>query len=180
MYRGLIIAAFLICLGLTSTIAAQDSSKRTQELIAALDKTKYKSKEKRGFKVEVYVDVKNEAVAKADPRDYAGTYQDGMNMNLLDLKVGADGRAEASGFDSDENGVKTNFNLRDARVSGALLTGTKVYSDGRTEKFEAVFANRTTAAGTSPTKIEERETEYGLGFIQTHAEWTNRVFLTKK
>jgi hypothetical protein len=59
-------------------------------------------------------------------------------------------------------------------------TGTKVYAGGQAEKFEAVFCNRTVSSGTNPDTITNRDTAYGLGFIQTNANWTNRVFLEFK
>lgn len=176
----LIIAVFIICLGLSSIVAAQDSSQRTQELIAALDKTKYKSKEKRGFKVEVYVDIKNEVAVKADPREYSGRYEDELKMGQLELTVAADGSAEGTGYDVLDDRDKVSFTLKGARINGALLTGTKVYKDGKSEPFEAVFAKRTVRAGTSPNKIEDTETAWGIGFVRSHDEYTNRIFLTRK
>src|SRR5438067_12317116 len=62
--------------GLGAVVYAQDAGQRTHDLVAALDKTKYKKKEKQGFSVEVYVDVKNEPVLKKNPSEYSGTYKD--------------------------------------------------------------------------------------------------------
>jgi hypothetical protein len=69
------------------------------------------------------------------------------------------------------------FTLRDARIDGALLTATKVFADGGTKRLEAVFSNRTVAGGKNPNRIESRETSYGLGFIDSLGDSTNRVFL---
>ena len=47
---------------------------RAQTLAAALDKNKYKKKEKHNIKIEIYIDIKNEPVAKSNPADYSGSY----------------------------------------------------------------------------------------------------------
>jgi hypothetical protein len=72
------------------------------------------------------------------------------------------------------------FALRDARISGALLTGSKVYENGSTVPFEALFTNRTVSQGKNANEITSRETLFGLGFIQSEGQWTNRVFLEGK
>ena len=51
--------------------------------------------------------------------------------------------------------------LENAKIEGALLTATKVYQDGRTEKFEGVFLNRTDR--NSPT--DKGVTMFGLGVL---------------
>jgi hypothetical protein len=170
---------FVFCFVLSDTVDAQNVQARTDALVAALAKTKYKKKEKRNVSIEIYVDVKSEPVVKANPQEYSGVYEaDGYR---LDLKVSADGRAEGSGFDrvGSDNG-KQNFTLKNARVEGALLTATKVYAGGASEQFEAVFNNRTVTTGKNPNEIENRETLYGLGFIQNYGDWNNRVFLEVK
>ncbi|HEX7957158.1 MAG TPA: hypothetical protein VF508_09455, partial [Pyrinomonadaceae bacterium] len=78
----------------------------------------------------------------------------------LELRVSPDGRAEGQGAEPSPAGARR-FTLRDARVSGALLTGTKVYEDGGAEPFEAVFINLT--ARHAPD--DKGETLYGLGFV---------------
>jgi len=159
--------------------SAQDTGRRTQELVAALDKTKQKSKEKRGIKIEVYVDIKNEAVIKADPSDYSGRYADELNMHKLDLTVTADGRATGTGSDYSDEGRSGSFPLRDARIDGALLTATKVYYDGSTQKLEAVFAKRTVRSGENEKNATSAGSEFGLGYLEAYGQSTSRVFLTK-
>ncbi len=79
---------------------------------------------------------------------------------------------------------RQSFTLKNARIEGALLTATKVYADARTENFEAVFVNRTTASGKNPNEINSRETRYGLGFVyyyqSSRIDVSNRVFLEFK
>ena len=177
-FAALILFVFCFVL-LETSVYAQSTQARTDALIAALAKTKYKKKEKKNISIEIYVDVKSEAVVKSNPSEYSGVYAaDGYQ---LDLRVSADGSAEGSGYDrfGDDSG-KQNFTLRDARVEGALLTATKVYESGRTESFEAVFNNRTVTTGVNPTQIESRVTIYGLAFIQNYADWNNRVHLPMK
>jgi hypothetical protein len=178
MPRILLAAAFIFCVGFTLSANAQDVGQRTQNLVAALDKTKYKKKEKKNISIEVYVDVKNEAVVRQDPSEYSGVYK--SEGYSLDLRVAKDGSATGSGTDGiNENAKQAAFTLRDGRVQGALLTGTKVYENGETQAFEAVFANRTVTNGRNPENINGRETSFGLGFIQNAGTWTNRVFLEK-
>jgi hypothetical protein len=72
------------------------------------------------------------------------------------------------------------FTLADARIDGALLTGTQVYANGRREKLEGVFVNRT--VHNSPT--DTGTTEFGLGIagrtIQIHGITVTRFFLRPK
>ena len=180
MSKFALLVLFVFCFGLADTVYAQNTQAKTDELIAALAKTKYKKKEKRNVSIEIYIDIKSEAVVKADVREYAGVYEAESDYRL-ELRVSADGKIEGNGYDSSMNGSRNrNFTLRDARIDGALLTATKVYENGETEKLEAVFNNRTVTTGKNPNQIENRETRYGLGFIQTYGDWTNRVFLELK
>lgn len=182
MSRILMLAAALIlCVGLSDTCFAQTAEQKTQDLIAALGKTKYKKKEKENFTFEFYIDIKSAAVIKNNVRDYAGIYECDDANYRIELRVAADGKVEGTGYDSDFNtSEKQNFTLRDARIEGALLTATKVFADGATEKLEAVFNNRTITQGKNANEIESRETRYGLGFIDSHGTMTNRVFLEPK
>jgi len=182
MYKLILLIAIVFSIGVGSVIVAQDSIQRTRDLVASLDKTKYKKKEKANVSVEVYVDIKNTAAAKATPADYSGVYDaDGYR---LQLEVAVDGSATGSGFDTlVDSGKSVDFTLRNARVDGALLTATKVYEGGREESFEAVFVNRTSRTGRNANDVATTDTKFGLGFIQsaTGSEtWTNRVFLERR
>jgi hypothetical protein len=185
MFKLFILIALTVCIGFAGQTFAQDAGQRTRDLVASLDKTKYKKKEKANISVEVYVDIKNEAALRPDPAEYAGLYEaDGYR---LDLRVEKGGAASGSGYDSlMDNDKRVNFTLKDARIDGALLTATKVYDTGESLPFEAVFVNRTSRAGTRPDAISTTETKFGLGFIQknsgsnTGEDWTNRVFLEKR
>lgn len=179
--KFILVIAFILCIGFGSEVFAQSSQQKTQELIAALGKSKYKKKEKRNFSFERYIDIKSEAVVKNNAGDYTGVYESPDANYRLELRVSANGKAEGSGFDTDfKNSEKQSFTLQDAKIEGALLTATKIYANGVTEKLEAVFNNRTSTEGKNPNEIESRETRYGLGFIITRENSTNRVFLEFK
>ena len=60
---ALIIAVFVT--GLSCEVYSQDAGARAQTLAAALDKNKYKKKEKHNIKIEIYIDIKNERPRKA-------------------------------------------------------------------------------------------------------------------
>lgn len=167
-------------------VYAQDAGQRTNELVASLDKTKYKKKEKANISIEIYVDIKNEAVIRK-PTEYAGTYKSEAGEYQLALSVNGNS-ASGSGYDM-LNDRRANFNLQDATINGALLTGAKVYENGEQQKFEAVFVNRTVSTGSNANQINSRDTKFGLGFIQQGSRndsidgnqtWTSRVFLERR
>jgi hypothetical protein len=176
MSKFFAIAILVVCFVGAGQVFAQSNADRATTLAAELDKTKHKKKEKKGFSFETFVEVKNTPAAK-EASGYSGIYSNEGDYSL-NLSVAADGRATGSGHDTLDGENQVSFKLVDARVSGAVLKGTKAYSNGRTEPFEAVFVNRATAMGKNPNSIESRETAYGLGFIQAGKDWTNRVFLT--
>ena len=179
MSRIFILAvALVLSISLSDTVFAQNAEQRTQSLIHALGKTKYKKKEKKNFSFELYIDIRSEAVVKNNFRDYGGVYQSSDANYRIELRVAADGTVEGNGYDSDFNdSQKRDFTLADGRIEGALLTATKVFSSGETKKLEAVFNNRTVTEGKNPNEINSRETKYGLGFIDSWGTMTNRVFL---
>ena len=189
MLRMLLVVAAVLFVGLPVGIYGQDASQKTNELVAALDKTKYKKKEKKNFSMEFYMDIKNEA-APGDPQSYAGNYQTDESGYRLNIQVGAGGAVSGSGHDivpgSDR---RLSFTLKDASITGALLTGTKLYENGEQQSFEAVFVNRTVSTGKNVNEITSRDSKFGVGFIQAGksndsipgvTNWTNRVFLERR
>ena len=190
LINGLLIIVIAL-IGLVGIGRGQDASPKARTLAAALDKTKYKKKEKPGISIEIYIDIKNEPAARANPADYSGTYfSDDYDGYRLDLKVGADGTATGSGRDSGGwNGRHGgSFTLKDARVDGAYLSATRVYESGETRPFEAVFVNRTISNGKNANQIDTRDTSFGIGFIEGDMPnsgdkgdgYTTRVFLEKR
>jgi hypothetical protein len=196
MFKTIALAMLVLFTGLADSVPAQDVDQRTRDLIASLDKTKYKKKKKTNVSVEVFVDVKNEPVVK-DASEYGGIYEaDGYR---LELNVDKAGTASGRGYDTyagDDQPVS--FTLEDATIERALLTGTKIYASGESVPFEAVFVNRTSRSGKSPKDVTENETRFGLGFLQNSVRvaerdrttdtkpsdndtgWTSRVFLEKQ
>ena len=186
--RQLFLAAALsagLWLGPTQGAASPqtNAAERARQLAARMSKTKHAIKEKRGVRVEKFKEVRSEPAVRSDPREYAGDYEADMGFRLS-LRVGAGGRVEGSGADTSFAGGRREraFTLRDARVEGALLTGTKVFDDGSTEKLEGVFINRTdrdrpddpgtTAFGLGVVYESPRPREEGYSF--------NKLFYTRK
>jgi hypothetical protein len=162
--RRVLIAALVVVLSLAAFGAgaargARDSGARARELAARFDKDKHKVKEKYGVRVEVFLEMRGEPAQRKSPADYSGEYVSDPDGRLT-LRVGADGSAEGEGYEPSTDGPR-HFTLRGARVSGALLTGAKVYGDGSTERLESVFINLTTR--TAPNA--RGTTTFGLGVV---------------
>jgi hypothetical protein len=160
--RLFLIASLLLSLWLSPVlppVRAFDAQQRALEMASLFNKTKHKVKEKRGIKIEIYVEVRSEPVVRRNAAEYAGTYE-ALGEYPLRLQVSANGRIEASGSEPGPRATRQ-FTLRDANIEGALLTATKVYTDGETEKFEAVFINRTERNSQS----ESGTTSFGLGVV---------------
>lgn len=179
MFRITFLIAVVFSILFTSGVYAQDAGQRTRELVASLDKSKHKKKTKHNITVEVYVDIRNEAAVRADASEYSGSYEaDGYRLTL---RAAQDGSASGEGFDTlGADAKQANYTLRDARIEGALLTGTKVYENGETIPLEAVFVNRTAKSGTNAENLTSNTTEFGIGWVHKNADWTSRVFLNKK
>ena len=182
MFKVLLLAAIIMAFGLSYEVRCQDTAQRTQELVAALDKTKYKKKEKKNVSIEIYIDIRNDPVAKANPAEYTGSYRGEDQGYQLDLQAAANGSVTGTGRDmvDSDNAASRTFTLRDAHIQGALLTGTKVYDNGQTEAFDALFTNRTVSSSRHANEVADRKTTFGIGFIQNQGTWTNRVFLERK
>jgi hypothetical protein len=161
--RKLLTAALLLGLCAVASDAAGQSSagQRAAELAARFSKSKHEVKEKRGVRVEKFKEVRSEPAQRPSAADYSGEYAAYLDLEYsLSIKIAADGGVEASGYEPSPGGPCA-FTLRGGRVSGALLTGTKVYADGSTEKFEGVFINRTERDNPS----DVGRTEFGLGVV---------------
>lgn len=162
--RRILATAILVGLSLvTANTSAQqsDPQQRAQEIAAAFNKSKHQVKEKHGIRVEKFREVRSELVVRKDVRDYSGTYVANMGDDFeMRIEVGADRGIRAQGAEPGASGIRR-FTLRDAKIQGALLTGTKVYEDGKTEKFEGVFINRTERD--SPT--DNGTTTFGLAVL---------------
>jgi len=124
---------------------ASPAQTRTQVLVASFNKTKHAVKVRHGVRVEKYKRVRSEAAISQNPENYSGTYEMSDLGFALRLRVDRNGNVEATGEEplGGAVGVRRTFVLRNARVDGALLTGTRVYADGTSNYFEGVFINLT-------------------------------------
>ena len=154
--RTLVVIGLLIgaCVG---AVAQQPYSQtKAQAMAATFNKHKNVVKEKHGVRMEKYKDVRAEPVVKQKASDYAGVYEVHDLGFLINIQVSNDGGVQANGY---EQGRSRAFKLENAKIEGALLTASKVYEDGTTDRFEGVFLNRTSR--NSPTA--PAVTTFGLG-----------------
>lgn len=177
--RALFIILLIISFSFVpATAPAQQSNaqKRAGEIAASFNKLKDKLKGKPGSKQERYYRrIESQPAVKQDVKTYSGVYEmPGLDFTIA-LQVGNDGKATAGGFESATGSrirQARRFKLENAQIENSLLTGTKVYEDGTTEKFEGVFMNRTTF--TSPT--DTGETVFGLGVVGVSVDFAGIVF----
>ena len=155
------------------TIAAPQSSgqSRAQQVAAAFTKQKQLVAEKHGVRKEKYKDVRTEPIVKQDITEYSGVYQVADLGDVIDLRVGSDGKIQADGHES--NHPSRTFALENGKIEGAVLTATKVYRDGQREPFEGVFMTRTVR--NSPT--DSGITTSGLGvMLATPREFSGNTY----
>lgn len=150
------------------------AQRRTQEIVASFNKQKYGVKEKYSVRKEKYKKVRSEPVVKQNSREYSGAYEVSGLGYLVNIQVGSGGKVEATGYEPTSGGTQQarKFRLGSARIAGALLTATKVYEDGATEKFEGVFINRTEF--NSPT--DNGVSAFGLGVVGNPVEFAGITF----
>lgn len=169
--RALFVTAMFVGLCLIPVNAISQESytqKRTQEIVASFNKQKHVVKEKYGVRREKYKKVVSEPVVKQS-KDYSGVYEVPEQGFFISLQVGNDGKINANGADAASGEIRQTrrFRLEDAAITGAMLTGTKVYEDGAREKFEGVFINMTTFE--SP--IDKGVSAFGLGVVTKNLEF---------
>ena len=143
--------------------SASDARTKTQAIVASCNKFKHVTKERHGIRKEKYKKVESEPVVKANPEGYSGTYEIPDLGFAMHLHVDHSGKVEGDGYEPlmQDPAVRRTFTLKNGKIEGALLTATKVYSAGRTEKLEGVFINRTSFE--SPT--DKGVTTFGLGTV---------------
>ena len=171
-----VITLFVISVLIPSNIISQElnSERRTQEIIASFNKQKNANKEKYGVSKEKYKRVQSESVTRPDIRDYAGVYEVPHLGYAINIEVGSDGKVEETGYEPASGAAQParGFRLADTTIVGALLTATKIYEDGTTEKFEGVFINRTEF--NSPT--DSGISAFGLGVVGKPVEFAGLTF----
>lgn len=141
----------------------RSTQSRTQEIVASFNKEKNLVVEVYGVKKEKYKRVVSEPAIKQNIRDYSGVYEVSEMGYLINIQVGSDGSVKATGYDPANGSTRParNFRLERVRITGSMLTATKVYDDGATEKFEGVFINRTDFI--SPT--DKGVSSFGFGVV---------------
>lgn len=104
-------------------------------VLASLLLTSFSSEafgQKRKFKEKRY-----EPVTRASVRDYAGNYVGLEASYFIELAVQPDGKLSITSHEGEREAT-----FKEIRVEGAVITATKVYTDGATAKFHGTFANR--------------------------------------
>jgi hypothetical protein len=160
-----VIVATALCVATASSQqpGVAGSELRTQAIAASFNKSKHVVKEKRGVRKEKYLKVQSVPAVKQNAADYSGAYEGTDPRFSLRLRVDRRGSVEGTGYEplNDDAGVSRSFTLRDGRITGALITATKVYANGSSEPFEGVFINKTVFE--SPT--DKGVTAFGLGVV---------------
>jgi hypothetical protein len=142
--------------------SASDPQTKTKAIVASFNKFKHLSKEKHGIRKEKYLKVESNPVVKANPEDYSGTYEIPDLGFAMHLRVDHNGKVEGDGYEPlADPAVRRTFTLKNGKIEGALLTATKVYAGGYTEKLEGAFIERTTFE--SPT--DKGFSRFGLGTL---------------
>ena len=156
--KSSLVLLFFLGINLMSTYAQQTGSqKRVADILATLNKKEQLVVEVHGVKKEKYREVRSEPVIVSDVRQYSGTYRVPDLDYSLEIRIGSSGEITGSGSEAQ----KRHFVLKSAKIDHALLTATKVYNEGATEKFEGVFIKRTEL--NSPT--DKGDTSYGIAAL---------------
>jgi hypothetical protein len=135
---------------------------RSQVIAASFNKFKNVHKEKHGVTKAKYLKIESRPAIKANPEDYSGTYEVPDLGFAMRLRVDHSGKVEGTGYEPiADPAVRRMFTLRDGKIEGALITATKVYANGKSERLEGVFIDRTTFE--SPT--DKGTASFGLGVI---------------
>jgi len=160
-----VIVATAVCAAAASSQqpGVAGSELRTQAIVASFNKSKHVVKEKRGVRKEKYLRVQSVPAVKQNPADYSGAYEGTDPRFSLQLRVDRSGSVEGTGYEplNGDSEVSRTFTLKDGRITGALITATKVYANGSSEPFEGVFINKTVFE--SPTA--KGVTAFGLGVV---------------
>src|SRR5882762_11552445 len=129
-----VIVATALCAGVASSQQAgvPSSELRAQTIVASFNKSKHVVKEKHGVRKEKYLDVRSVPAVKPNPADYSGAYETSDLRFSLQLRVDATGKVEGTGYEplNAETAIARRFTLKDGRMTGALITARKIYSDG--------------------------------------------------
>ena len=171
--RTLALAILLAVFAATATTRQLSSQSRAQQLAAAFSKHKQRQVATRGVSKVKYKDVRTQPDVKQDIAEYSGVYQVTDLGDVIELRIGSDGRIQAHGHDSDQ--PSRTFAIENAKIQGAVLTGTKTYRDGATERFEGVFMTRTERNAPDDPGL----TTTGLGVVLARPREANGITYDK-
>jgi hypothetical protein len=160
LFTFAVLAAAAPC---TSRAQTPSAASRTREIAQAFSKSKHTVKEKRGVRVEKYKNVVAEPVIASNPASYSGTYRSLDFDFIIRLQVAGNGSVQGSGIDplDSESHIARPFTLENGKVDGALFTATKVYRDGKRERIEGVFIERTSHDSPNDPGVKT----FGLGVL---------------
>jgi hypothetical protein len=166
-----------VVFGLTCSVNAnaQTPKEKAERLASEFNKEKNKQKEKNGEVTEKHVTVE----AKPDYRENVSTYAATYEMEGLDQFITVSQNAAGewrADFTGKKDGLLVNTGkLKDIKIEDALLTGTLVLPDGKTQPFEAVFISRF---------VNGEPSSKGLGFKQvlslSNGMMVDRAFYKRK
>jgi hypothetical protein len=146
------IVSLLAIFVIAPAAAAQTPHPRAQILAAQFTKHKEATKRKNNVTTRKYKEVVSEVWLASAPQ-YAGRYVSD-DAASIDIVIDREGRVSGTGQD------ERRFQLRDVAMRGGLLSGTKVYPDGSTDRFEAVLLKRSDRSAPN----DEFTVTYGIGY----------------
>jgi hypothetical protein len=126
---------------LLATAAPAAAQTRAGEIAAEFTKSKHATKTKHGVTTKKFLEVTSSTWEVGDLREYAGRYVSVGDPMQLEIHVSTSGAITARGTDAQP------FEIENVKIEAALLSGTKVYRDGRRERFEGAFMIRSERAG---------------------------------
>ena len=155
MRAPLVVTCLLAC---PAIAVSQSSPSRAQQIAADFTKHKEVHAVHRGVTRDKYKDVRSELVIAQSVSEYAGRYETDFGW-WIEIQVGANGEIRGRGEATDQ--PCDAFELKGAKIEGALLTATKVCPDGSVERLEAAFLNRTDR----DSAMDTGTTMFGLGVV---------------
>jgi hypothetical protein len=153
---------------------AQTAKEKAERLASEFNKEKNKQKEKNGQVTETHITVEAKPDYRENVSTYAATYEMVGLDQFITLTQNAGGEWQADFTGKKDGSVVSTGKLKDIKIEDALLTGTLVLPDGKTQAFEAVFISR----------FVNGEPSKGLGFKQvlslSNGMMVDRAFYKRK
>ena len=144
---------YLLLIPLLAFATPALAQSRADQLALEFSKKKDKAKTKKGVTTHTFFEAVAQPWRLPHVQEYAGHYA--SDEFTMDIAVAANGSVTASGVD--DRGA---FQIRNARIRDAVLTGRKTRGNGRTEAFEAAFLKRSERSAPD----EPFTASYGIGY----------------